>query len=96
MTIGFETTDEGYDAMIAACHPADRTARAQILHRETNPMVYEILEAFELLTGRGALLNTSFNLHGYPIVNTPAEALDVLERSDLDGLILNHALIMKV
>ncbi|MBI3773329.1 MAG: carbamoyl transferase [Gammaproteobacteria bacterium] len=96
MTIGFETTDEGYDAMIAACHPADRTARAQILHRETNPMVYEILEAFESLTGRGALLNTSFNLHGYPIVNTPAEALDVLERSDLDGLILNHALIMKV
>lgn len=69
MTIGFDTTAEGYEAMvIAACHPADRTARAQILHRGANPELYAILEVFETLTGRGALLNTSFNLHGHPIV----------------------------
>jgi len=95
MTIGFDTTPAGYGAMIAACHPADRTARAQILHRETNPELYAILEAFENLTGRGALLNTSFNLHGYPIVNTPADAMHVLENSGLDGLILNDYLILK-
>jgi carbamoyltransferase len=95
MTIGFDTTQEGYDAMIAACHPADHTARPQILHREANPELYKILEAFESLTGRGALLNTSFNLHGYPIVNTPSDALYVLERSELDGLILNHSLILE-
>ena len=95
MTIGFDTTKEGYEAMIAACHPADHTARPQILDRESNPKLYKILESFESLTGRGALLNTSFNLHGYPIVNTPDEAFDVLERSDLDGLILNHSLILR-
>lgn len=95
MTIGFDTTTEGYEAMIAACHPADRTARPQILHRDTNPALYDILEAFEALTGRGALMNTSFNLHGHPIVNTPAEALFVLENSELDGLILNDYLILK-
>lgn len=95
MTIGFDTTAEGYEAMIAACHPADRTARAQILHRDTNPDLYAILEAFEKLTGRGALLNTSFNLHGHPIVNTPAEAVFVLENSGLDGVILNDHLILK-
>jgi len=95
MTIGFDTTAEGYEAMIAACHPADRTARAQILHRDTNPALYAILEAFETLTGRGALLNTSFNLHGHPIVNTPAEAVFVLENSGLDGVILNEHLILK-
>jgi carbamoyltransferase len=95
MTIGFDTTAEGYEAMIAACHPADRTARAQILHRDANPELYAILEAFEALTGRGALLNTSFNLHGHPIVNTPAEAVFVLENSGLDGLILNDHLILK-
>lgn len=95
MTIGFDTTVEGYEAMIAACHPADRTARAQILKRDANPALYEILEEFESITGRGALLNTSFNLHGYPIVNTPAEALDVLQRSGLDGLVLNRYLILK-
>ncbi len=95
MTIGFDTTPEGYDAMIAACHPSDRTARPQILHKEANPELYRILEAFERLTGRGALLNTSFNLHGHPIVNTPAEAFSVLEKSGLDGLILNRHLILK-
>jgi len=95
MTIGFDTTSEGYDAMIAACHPADRTARPQILHKDANPELYHILEAFEQLTGRGALLNTSFNLHGYPIVNTPAEAVSVLATSGLDGLILNQFLILK-
>ncbi|NTW98736.1 MAG: carbamoyl transferase [Geobacteraceae bacterium] len=95
MTIGFDTTSEGYDAMIAACHPADRTARPQILHKDANPELYHILEAFEQLTGRGALLNTSFNLHGHPIVNTPSEAFSVLEKSGLDGLILNRHLILK-
>jgi carbamoyltransferase len=95
MTIGFETTAEGFDAMIAACHPADRTARAQILHHDANPELYAILEAFETITGRGALLNTSFNLHGHPIVNTVSEALFVFENSGLDGLILNDYLISK-
>lgn len=96
MTIGFDTTAEGYEAMIAACHPADRTARAQILHRDANPELYAILEAFEALTGRGALLNTSFNLHGHPIVNTPAEAVFVLDNSGLDGVVLNGHLILKI
>jgi carbamoyltransferase len=95
MTIGFETTDLGYESTAAACHPADRTARPQMLRREINPDLYEIMEEFERLSGRGALLNTSFNLHGHPIVNTPQEAFDVLDKSGLDGLLLNNYLIMK-
>lgn len=95
MTIGFETTKEGYNAMIAACHPADKTARPQILHKDDNPEVYEILEEFQKLTGRGALLNTSFNLHGYPIVNTPEDAMYVFENSGLDGLLLEDTIILK-
>lgn len=95
MTIGFNTTNEGYEAMLAACHPADRSARPQILTRTINPDLYQILEDFESLTGRGALLNTSFNLHGYPIVNTPAEAYYVLENSGLDGLIMNNYIILR-
>jgi carbamoyltransferase len=95
MTIGFNTTDEGYDAMKAACHPADRTARPQILREESNPDLYLILKAFEEITGRGALLNTSYNLHGYPIVNTPSDAMDVFTKSDLDGLVLNSSVILK-
>jgi len=95
MTIGFETTDRGYDAMKAACHPADHSVRPQILHEDANPDLYLILKEFEELTGRGALLNTSFNLHGYPIVNTPQEALNVFLNSQLDGLILNSCLVLR-
>lgn len=95
MTIGFDTTPAGYDAMIAACHPADRSARPQILHKNDNPGLYEILEEFQKVTGRGALLNTSFNLHGYPIVNTPKDAMHVFENSGLDGLILEDHIIIK-
>lgn len=95
MTLGFNTSDEGYSAMRAACHPADRTARPQVIRKEQNPDFYGILEEFEKITGRGALLNTSFNLHGHPIVNTPKDALEVFENSGLEGLILNKFLILK-
>lgn len=95
MTIGFDTTQEGYEAMTAACHPADKSARPEILTKKLNQPVYEILEEFENNTGRGAILNTSFNLHGFPIVNTPAEAIYVLENSGLDGLVLNNFMVLK-
>lgn len=96
MTIGFDTTEEGFDSMIAACHPADNSARPQILVKNSNPDLYALIEAFEEITECGAVLNTSFNLHGYPIVNTPAEALDVFMKSGLDGLLLSNYLILKV
>lgn len=95
MTIGFGTTKAGYESMIAACHPADKTARAQILTKDVNAELYDLMEIFAELTGRGALLNTSFNLHGFPIVNTPTEAVYVLINSGLDGLILNNFIVLK-
>ncbi|MCR9140718.1 MAG: carbamoyl transferase [bacterium] len=95
MTIGFDSTPVGWDEMRAGCHPADRSARAQILTEAANPGLYAIITEFKKQTGRAALINTSFNLHGYPIVNTPEEAIDVLERSGLDGLVLNHFVVLK-
>jgi len=95
MTIGYETTPAGWAAMRAACHASDRTARAQILSREDNPDLYALLLAFEKLSGRGALLNTSFNLHGYPIVNTAQDAFGVFMDSELEGLWLAEGLILK-
>lgn len=95
MTVAFRTTSKGYDAMPAASHPADKTSRAQILRKDTNPQLYEILEEFEKITARGALLNTSFNLHGYPIVNTPQNAIDVFLKSGLDGVLLDNFLVLR-
>jgi carbamoyltransferase len=54
-----------------------------------------LIVEFSRLTGVGALLNTSFNLHGAPIVNTPQDAFDVLENSSLDGIALPGILILR-
>lgn len=95
MTIGYETTDEGFAAMRSACHPADRSARPQILSEAMNPQLYSLLQAFARRTGRGALLNTSFNIHGEPIVNSPAGAVEVLSRCALDALLLQRHFVVK-
>jgi carbamoyltransferase len=60
-----------------------------------NGHYYNIIKRFEELTGVGAILNTSFNLHGYPIVGTPELALWTFENSKLDGLILGDYLVTK-
>ncbi len=54
-----------------------------------------MIEEFHKITGVGALLNTSFNLHGYPIANTPKDAILILKNSNLDGLVLNNFFIIK-
>ncbi len=95
MTIGYETTEAGWEAMRSACHASDRTARAQILTVADNPELYRLLIEFEKISGRGALLNTSFNLHGYPIVNTAHDAYDVFMESELEGLWFEEGLILK-
>jgi carbamoyltransferase len=53
------------------------------------------LKTFEGITGVGGVLNTSFNLHGYPIVGTPETALWTLEASDLDILTIGNWVIRK-
>lgn len=95
MTVGFATTDEGANAMAAGIHSADKTTRPQMLKREDNPDYYDIIDEFEKLTNVGAMLNTSFNLHGYPIVLNAADAIVVFLNSDLDALLLNDTFIEK-
>ena len=83
------------DEIIAGCHPEDGTIRPQVVQREWNPGYHRVLELFREKTGRGAILNTSFNIHGEPIVSTPSEAVDVLKRSGLKYLALGKYLINK-
>jgi carbamoyltransferase len=95
MTIGFETTPLAQKDLIASLHQGDLTARPQILTEEVNPGYYKLIKEFEVLTGVGGLVNTSFNLHGEPIVNTPEDALHVFFNSGLDYLVLEDVLIYK-
>ena len=94
MMMTFDTR-ENFREMIAAVHNADLTCRAQILAKEQNPAMYEILKEFEALTGRGVLLNTSFNLHGFPIVKDAAQALHVFAHSGLEYLQAGEYLVRK-
>ena len=94
MILSFDTTSLVND-LLAAIHPYDLTARPQVVNNEWNPAFHRILKEFERLTGRGVILNTSFNLHGYPIVDSPEDAIDVLEKSGLKYLALGDWLLMK-
>ena len=87
-------TNEKADEIMAALHPKDRTARPQIVN-SWNPNYKKILKTFEDITGVGGVLNTSFNLHGYPIVGTPEIALWTFENSGLDGLAIGNWRVMK-
>jgi carbamoyltransferase len=73
----------------------DGTARVQTVRREDNPRFYDLIAAFEKLTGVPVLLNTSFNLRGEPIVETPADAVDTFLRTRLDALVLGDRIIEK-
>lgn len=94
MTMTFDTKDN-FKELIAAVHNADLTCRPQLLERAHDPAFHDLLKAFEARTGRGALLNTSFNLHGYPIVRTPDEALHVFRQSGLEHLQLGPFVVHK-
>jgi carbamoyltransferase len=94
MMMTFDTR-ENFRELIAAVHNADLTCRAQILAREHNPAMHDILTAFEKRTGSGIVLNTSFNLHGFPIVRTPEDALEVLRDSGLEHLQVGDYLVHK-
>ena len=95
MMMTYDTTDLAERELSAGLHPYDRTTRPQILSPEQNPDYHRLLEAFERLTGIGAVLNTSFNLHGEPIVCSPEDALRTFERSGLRYLALDSFLVEK-
>ena len=94
MMMTFDTTQKR-EELKAAIHPADLTARFQIVDKASNPEYYKIIEEFEKRTGRAVLLNTSFNIHGSPIVCTPRDAMEAFLNSGLKYLALGQYLIWK-
>ena len=95
MIVGFETTELGREEIKAGIHQSDFTCRPQIVEEKANPEYYDLLIKFEKKTGISGVLNTSFNIHGYPIVNSPEEALWTMENSDLDALQIGDYLVTR-
>jgi carbamoyltransferase len=95
MAITFNTKELAHKEILAALHPYDLTSRPQIVEKETSKEYHNLITHFEKITGIGGILNTSFNLHGEPNVETPFDALRTFELSGLPHLALGDFLISK-
>ena len=94
MTITYDVDPKYHEQLQAVVH-VDGTARPQVVTKETNPYYYDIIDEFYKLSGCGAIVNTSFNVHEEPIVSTPATAFKALKDDRIDVLILDNYLLRK-
>jgi len=80
---------------IPAVTHVDYTARIQTVRRETNPLFWDILDAFRRSTGCPLIVNTSFNVRGEPIVCTPEDSYRCFMRTQMDYLVLENCVLDK-
>lgn len=92
MTMSYKATERMIDEAPAVVH-VDKTTRPQTLLKEDNPRYYNIIKHFEAETGVGMVLNTSFNMHGEPIVCSPEDALKTFKKAKLDALVLENFVV---
>ena len=83
MTFAVDMREDWVDNLPAINH-VDNTCRVQTVTREQNQHFYDLITEFEKITSLPILLNTSFNLAGEPMVETPEDAIRTLENSELD------------
>jgi carbamoyltransferase len=81
--------------VIPAVTHVDGSARPQTVERATNPLYYRLIEQFGERTGVPVIMNTSFNLRGEAIVNTPTDAIQTFVSSGLDALVIGSFLVEK-
>lgn len=95
MTNTCSSTKIGIEKIPAGLHPHDLTCRPHVIERGSNLFYESLIKRFGDKTGTYALLNTSLNLHGLPICSNEIDALEVLVKSDLDGLLFENILVVK-
>ncbi len=82
-------------SQIPAVTHVDYSARVQTIHPETNPRYYNLIDSFEKESGCPVLINTSFNVRGEPIVNTPEDAYRCFMRTEMDYLVMENIILDK-
>jgi carbamoyltransferase len=92
MTITFDCTDYMKRTCPAAVH-VDGTARPQLILQEANPSFYRIVREYYQLSGIPSVINTSFNMHEEPIVNSPKNAIRAFLQGNLDYLAIGNFLV---
>lgn len=91
MTSALDSTEEGHTELAACLHPKDLTARVQKVSAERSPDYHALISAVRAETGCGAVLNTSLNIHGKPIVMKPVDIANELLSED--WVTIDHFLI---
>jgi carbamoyltransferase len=94
MTITYDVKEGGGKIIPSVTH-VDNTSRIQTVNRTQNEKYYEFLQELKKISGHGITLNTSFNVKGDPIVNTPYQALATFYGSGMDVLIIGDFLLEK-
>lgn len=89
------TVHEDKRKVIPAVTHIDNSSRIQTVSKEENPIFYRLIDEIARLTGVPVVLNTSFNLRGYPIVNTPREAVETFCTGGIDFLLLERYILSK-
>lgn len=90
MTVCFQTKEEWIEKIPAVIQKSDKTARPQIVKKEKNFKFWEILNEYYKISGIPVLLNTSFNTHNEPIIDTPEHAFTKLVDKTLDKLVIGN------
>lgn len=80
---------------VPAVTHVDYSARIQTVHKETNPRFYALISRFKALTGCPVIVNTSFNIRGEPIVESPEDAFRCFMGTELDALAVGNCFLRK-
>jgi carbamoyltransferase len=94
MIMTFPVKEEMKKVIPAVVH-VDGTTRPQMVRREVNPLYYDMIKRFGEKTGVPVVMNTSFNLKGEPIVNSPRDAIRTFYSSGLDALAIGNFIVRK-
>ena len=92
MTICYECTSYLKMMSPAVIH-VDNTVRPQVLFREDNKVLFDVLKQYYIQTGNPSIINTSFNNHEEPIVEKPQDALKSLKNNNIDFLLIKDFLV---
>ena len=95
MTFALPVKEKTYSSLAGAMHPVDKTCRPQVLKEKTNPKLHQMLRSYCDTYDQFGVLQTSFNIHGEPIVNSAEDAFSTLDRSGLRHLLLEDFLVTK-
>jgi carbamoyltransferase len=90
MTICYTTREEWMDKIPAVIQRTDKTARPQIITQKNNNRIWDLMNHYEKLSGIPVILNTSFNIHNEPIIESPEHAFVHLKNKVIDKLVIGN------